>query len=315
MRWGFAAAIVFALTGCSKLRPGSDVNPAGLLDSGGVHSDAMSGADAIARPDGSDPLDSEPIDRGSLDAELLDADQLDADQPDASPGDAEPPDDGVFDGGDAGVLCVPEWGSPCMQSGVCGAVFDCFGSCVGGTPAPPCSCDMLFCQQDNTWSGCSDPSDLGLSCNTSNACFGSIDCQGACSGGVPYPLCQCGIPTCDQGCVGGTCDTYSYCSSGQCLCAVNDCMVAGTYCWMNAIQTCEVDFYGCGTFTTAIGCQFGCVDYDLVCGCSPDLGAYCSASTCFCNCGDFDLPGEVQCDGSCQALGGCGAVCRGECGP
>jgi hypothetical protein len=291
VRFGVVTAVMLVITGCTKLRPGSDFNPV-LLDTG------TNAQDAGAR------------DLGAEDRSLREeAGPTDTDTPDAEPGD-----DGTFDAGDLGIECVPEKGQPCFAEGICGATYDCFGSCTGGTQAPPCACAQLTCDPNNQWSACPDPPDYGTSCDTPTSCGGQIDCAGACAGGTALPMCQCGTPTC-AGCVGGTCDFNSTCTNGQCTCTVNDCTMNGTYCWAGALQTCTVDSYLCGAYSNPMMCMFGCTDFAPECACSPETGFYCAYSTCFCSCGDFERPGTVQCDGTCDPDSGCAIICRSECGP
>ncbi len=307
---------IFGAAACTELKSGNELRSV-ISDTGLSDRDARPGLDAFELPDTHG-------DAGFADALFQrDADDFsDAEpQPDATEGDATEPgdaevDDQGYDGGDTGVPeCVPQQGSACSAPGLCGATYDCFGNCAGGAAPPPCNCSMPICQLDNTWTACNDPMNFGQSCDTTNSCGGTFDCSGACIGGAPLPSCQCGTPTC-AGCMGGTCDVSSTCTNGQCTCVVNDCTVNGaSYCVSNAIQQCTVDQYACGSLAVIELCTFGCQNNAPSCDCSPALGQYCAVELCFCQCGDFERPGEIQCDGSCASTSFCLPICRDACGP
>lgn len=95
-----------------------------------------------------------------------------------------------------GGCCDPAAGQSCTRTGYCGSALDCDGECVGGTPAPACSCGNVTCQADGTWSECPDPANLGDLCENSGLCGGTIACDGSCQGGTAAPGCQCSTPVC-----------------------------------------------------------------------------------------------------------------------
>jgi hypothetical protein len=207
-------------------------------------------------------------------------------------------------------------GSVCQTANICGGRIDCAGACSGGNALPTCHCNALACQADGTWSACSDPANYGASCNSMTACGGTIDCSGGCSGGNPYPTCQCGMSTCG-GCVGGTCGANSQCTSGTCQCITNNCACPSgsntscTYCNGAVLTSCGVDAFNCGAISSAIDCPFGCDAMTLMCACSPNQGMACSAGTCDCGavCGILDLPGTIDCSGNCAASDTCANIC------
>lgn len=311
------AALAAGLISCTELRSGTDFR-AVLSDSGQQTSgDASGGLDAVAARDAEPGQDASgfpdaPFFRDADD--FSDAEEFpDADEADASDGDAELTDDGTYDAGDTGVPpCAPNAGASCTQTGRCGATIDCAGNCVGGTLAPSCFCNTPVCQLDNTWSACSDPANYGDSCDTTSACGGSIACDGTCEGGSPLPTCQCGTPSC-SGCLGGTCGANSVCVDGTCNCTIDQCSSGTTTCFMNALNSCNEDAYGCGAYVSPVSCPFGCVDQTNICSCFPQQGNYCSPGTCFCGCGEFEQPGFYDCDGFCSPDTGCFDVCRQNC--
>ncbi len=216
----------------------------------------------------------------------------------------------------------PGFGMACDTADRCGAVVDCSGACVGGTPAPTCPCAPAMCQRNGSWSACTTPAGYGQACNTMVMCGATVACDGTCGGGTALPTCsQCGTPTCANGCANGTCGASSTCArNGTCSCTVNECSCGAngttcTACVGGQVGSCAQDTFGCGDFTATNVCAFGC-GMGGTCACAPDTGSPCNALECPCSCGDVIRPGVVQCDGSCQGIGAnCVQICRNACGP
>jgi hypothetical protein len=318
------------LAGCPSLKSGADLRSADgppishIGDGGALPSDdaAFIEGDAASSDDAASSTgleDAAFTDAAALDAAIGDGSVLDAGDSgilDAAPRDGSIGQDALPSDG----MCSPLSGQRCARAGFCGSVYDCSGSCGGGVPEPACACSPPTCQSDGHWSACPAPQNFGAPCDTTTACGGRIGCDGlTCEGGSPYPVCQCGTPTC-SGCQGGTCDVNSSCMSGNCVCTSNNCGCGGVgstqcgYCVSNALLNCGVDAYGCGALSNvAMICQFGCSDGAPACTCSPNANTACSAGPCGCCCGNFDLPGTIQCDGTCAPSQDCTTACSTFC--
>lgn len=247
----------------------------------------IGGDGSIPGGDASEPSDATTADSGTdgaTDGALVDGRVPDARVDTGVIGDSGLDEDGGLEDGavpDAG--CVTTFGELCDAPGLCGARISCSGECTGGISEPRCNCGALVCQGDGTWSECRDPTNLGQSCSDATVCGGTIDCDGACTGGSPMPNCQCGPATCNvtgawvcpgPSNLGQTCDGPNVCGGSI------DC--SGECRGGSPLPTCQ-----CGTPTCG-GCVGG------TCG----NNSTCREGACVCNSGACTCPasGVSSCD-------------------